>query len=151
MPKIELTNMIMIIDRVKNKVLVQNRNKHPKGITFPGGHVENGESFVDSAIREVKEETGLTVKKLKSCGVIHWCKRNSDERYLAFLYKTSDFKGNLKTNPEEGEVFWTDIENLENMELSENFQECLPVFFVENYNEGFSLWDENSQGTMEYR
>lgn len=150
MPKTELTNMIMVLDKKNNKVLVQNRNKQPKGITFPGGHVEKGESFVEAAIREVKEETGLTVKNLKACGVIHWCNKETDDRYLAFLYKTCDFKGSIK-HSDEGEVFWTDIEKLEMMDLSENFEQCLPLFFVENYSEGFSLWDNNSQNPMAYK
>lgn len=150
MSKTELTNMIMVFDKKNNKVLVQNRNKHPKGITFPGGHVEKGESFVEAAIREVKEETGLAVKNLKACGVIHWCNKETDDRYLAFLYKTCDFKGSIK-HSDEGEVFWTDIEKLEMMDLSENFEQCLPLFFVENYSEGFSLWDNNSQNPMAYK
>lgn len=150
MPNTELTNMIMIVDRLNNRVLVQNRNKNPKGITFPGGHVEKGESFVESAIREVKEETGLTVNNLKACGVIHWCNKDTDDRYLAFLYKTCNFKGSIKSSVE-GEVFWADIEKLEMMELSENFGECLPLFFVENYSEGFSVFDNTSQSAMAYR
>ena len=55
------TNLVMVYDKQGN-ILVQDR-KDPSwpGICFPGGHVEPGESFVASAIREVKEETGLTV------------------------------------------------------------------------------------------
>lgn len=56
--RVELTNMCMICDG--NCVLVQERKKpNWPGVIFPGGHAEAGESFVDSVIREVKEETGL--------------------------------------------------------------------------------------------
>jgi len=151
MPKVELTNMVMILDKTANRVLVQERTKDPKGITFPGGHVEGGESFAESAIREVKEETGLDVKNLKSCGVIHWCNEETDERYLAFLYKTSDYSGKLIESTKEGRVFWANVDTLNNMELSNNFEECLPIFFVENYNEGFGLWNESHQKPMVYR
>lgn len=47
------TNMCMVYDDNGN-VLVQNRlNPDWPGITFPGGHVDAGESFTDAAIREV--------------------------------------------------------------------------------------------------
>ena len=95
MPKIELTNMVMIQDNKTGKVLVQDRIKKWKGLSFPGGHIEEGESFVDSAIREIKEETGLDIANLKSCGVIHWCNNTTSDRYIEFLYKTTDFSGEL--------------------------------------------------------
>ena len=60
--KIELTNMCMIYDNDGNVVVQEKLNKNWGGITFPGGHVETGESFVDSVIREVKEETNLDVE-----------------------------------------------------------------------------------------
>ena len=57
----ELTNLCMITD-AENRILVQDRTDPSwPGICFPGGHVEPGESFVASVIREVQEETGLTI------------------------------------------------------------------------------------------
>ena len=57
---VELTVLCLIED--ENKILLQNRvNKDWQGYALPGGHVEPGESFVDAVVREMKEETGLTV------------------------------------------------------------------------------------------
>src|SRR5690625_7816154 len=81
--KVEFTNMCMICD--ENKVVVIDRKKKDwPGITFPGGHVELGESFTDAVIREVKEETGLTIYSPQICGIKDWYEDNkrfrSEER-----------------------------------------------------------------------
>ena len=58
-------NMCMIYDDNGN-ILVQDRLKKDwPGVTFPGGHVEYTESFTQSVIREVKEETGLDIETVK--------------------------------------------------------------------------------------
>lgn len=57
---------------IKNnqKILVINRNDPTwPGLTFPGGHVEAHESFHDSVIREIKEETNLAIKKPHLVGI----------------------------------------------------------------------------------
>ena len=66
---VELTNMCMVEDG-KGNVLVQNRlDPNWSGIVYPGGHVEAGESITASVIREIREETGLTIENPTLCGV----------------------------------------------------------------------------------
>jgi len=68
------TNMCMVTDG--DRILVQDRKKPDwPGICFPGGHVERGESFVASVIREVYEETGLTIEN----PVLGGTKQSQDE------------------------------------------------------------------------
>ena len=143
MPKLELTNMVMIQDKQTGKVVVQERIKCWCGIAFPGGHIEKDESFVDSAIREVKEETGLDIENLHSCGFMHWLNNKTFDRYLIFFYKTTDYTGELLSETEEGKVFWVSLEELYNMKLSPNFKEYLPMFLTDNYSEAFSSWNDN--------
>lgn len=59
--EVELTNMCFIYD--ENRILVEEKKgtKYTNGLVFPGGHIEQGESFRDSVIREIKEETGLDI------------------------------------------------------------------------------------------
>ncbi len=141
-PKLELTNMVMVQDKTTGKVIVQERVKSWCGISFPGGHIENGESIYDSAVREIKEETGLTVKNLKSCGVIYWYNNKTEDRYFVYLYKTTDYSGEMLSETEEGKVFWTDIESMYNMKLSPNMKEYLPLFLDEKYSEAFCSWND---------
>ena len=92
--KIEFTNMCMIYDDDGN-ILVQDKvGKSWGGVTFPGGHVEPMESFNDSVIREVWEETGLDIKNPKLCGIRHWSV-SKKSRYIVLFYKTNEFSGSL--------------------------------------------------------
>ena len=124
---VTLTNMCMIEDG--NKILVLNKDgkKDPEylGLTFPGGHIEREESLIDSAIREVKEETGLDIDNVVLCGVKHF--PTKDGRYIVFFFKTSTFSGVLKSS-NEGEVFWINKEDIADYQLSVDFKEMLDVF-----------------------
>ena len=128
-----LTNLCMVYDDAGN-ILVQNR-KDPSwpGICFPGGHIEPGESFVESVIREVWEETGLTIENPILCGTKQFPTRNG-ERYVVFFYKTSRFSGELKSS-DEGEVFWIPRTDLENYQMVEDFLDMVKVFEDDSLSE----------------
>lgn len=120
------TNLCMIYDHGGN-ILVQNR-KNPDwpGVTFPGGHVEPGESFVESVIREVWEETGLTIENPVLCGTKQF-QTDDDERYVVLFYKTDRFHGELKSS-DEGEVFWIPRNTLTDYPLSADFADMVKIF-----------------------
>ena len=131
--KVEFTNMCMISD--KSKVVVIDRKKKDwPGITFPGGHVELGESFTDAVIREIKEETGLTIYSPQLCGIKDWVENQC--RYVVYLYKTTHFEGELKSSAE-GEVWWEDIDNLPNFHLALDMNDMLRVFVEDELSEFF--------------
>lgn len=117
-----------------SRVLVQNRlDPIWPGVTFPGGHVEPGESFADAVIREVYEETGLTISEPRLCGVKQWL--NADgSRTISFLYQTDHFTGELKSS-EEGEVFWAERDDLLDMNVAKGMEETLQVFLENSISE----------------
>lgn len=121
---VELTNLCMIKDG--DKYLLQNRVKKDwQGYTFPGGHIEPGESIVQSAIREVKEETGLIMKNPRLVGVKQfWVKSG---RYIVFLFSATKFSGDLRGS-NEGEVGWFTKEEMKSIHLVNHFFEHLDVF-----------------------
>ena len=140
-----LVNRGMVTDG--SKVLVIDRKKKDwPGITFPGGHIEKNESFVESVIREVCEETGLTIENPILCGTKQF-QEDKDTRYVVFFYKTSCFSGEL-TSSSEGEVFWIDRKDLFSYPLALDMEAMVQVMESENLSE-FYYYKEND--TWKYK
>lgn len=133
--EIELTNMCLIYN--DDAVLVQEKTgtKYKGGLVFPGGHIEEGESLRDSMIREIKEETGLTISDLQPCGFKDWIQEDGT-RYIVLLYKTNKYEGELKSS-DEGKVFWLDRKDIPTANLIWNMRELLEIFETEEYSEFF--------------
>ena len=127
-----LTNMCLVYD--KNKILVIDRKKKDwPGLTLPGGHVEKDEDLNKSIIREVKEETGLTIRKPILCGIEEF-KTKIEDRYFMFFYKTDKFKGKIRSS-KEGEVFWIDRNELKKHKLSLDLERIIKVIESEDLSE----------------
>ena len=137
---VTITNMCMIYDGTR--VLVQDRaDPEWPGITFPGGHVEKGESFTD-AVREVFEETGLRISAPQLCGIKDWS-NDDGTRYMVLLYKTNQFRGSL-TASDEGEVDWVEMDEMSKMRLASGMDKMLQVFMNDNISEDF-FYKENGE------
>ncbi len=131
--QVTFTNMCMLCDGGRVLVLDRKASDWP-GITFPGGHVEEGESFTDAVIREMCEETGLTVAAPRLCGVKDWYDENG--RYVVLLYRAERYTGTLRGS-DEGEVFWKNLDELPHMELGPDMQDMLRVFLEDELSEFF--------------
>ena len=135
-----LTNLCMVYDHDGN-ILVQDRKDSSwPGICFPGGHIEPGESFVESVIREVLEETGLTIENPVLCGTKQFMNRLG-EKYVVLFYKTDRFSGELRAS-DEGEVFWIKRNELSNYTLVDDFENMVRVFEDDELSE-FYYYKEN--------
>ncbi len=136
-----VTVLCMVYDG--SKILLQDRVKKDwRGLTFPGGHVEKEESFVQAVIREIYEETGLTIRGPKLCGVKQF-QTDEDERYIVLLFKTDKFEGTLISS-DEGEVRWIDRNSLSDCMLVNDFMDLLKVFDSDCYSE--FMYERNKSG-----
>lgn len=62
---------------------------------LPGGKVEKDESAIDAAIREAKEEVGVTInaKDLTLCLTLH--RKSDDSSWVDFIFKAEKWEGDL--------------------------------------------------------
>ena len=103
----------------ENKVLLVKQTKGHWG--FPKGHVEQGETEVQTAIREVKEETNIDVevKEDKRYEEEYYPEENIKKQVVYFLAK------NITTNiiPQQSEILeikWVPLNEAENVITYEN-------------------------------
>ena len=112
----------LLIFNNENKVLMQLRTDY-KQWGFPGGSMELGESFEETAIRELKEETNLEIDDLKLIRVLSGKDTyreypNGDKLYdITAIFVIKKYHGELKINDNESkQLDWFDLESLpENM------------------------------------
>ena len=128
---VELTVLCLI--HKNGKYLLQERIKNDwKGYTLPGGHIEPGESIVDAVIREMQEETGLTIKHPHLCGVKQF--PLEEGRYIVFLFETEKFEGDLRSS-EEGTIHWIEEKELSKVNLVKDFGDLIEVMLNDELTE----------------
>ena len=109
---IEQDNKYLMLHRVKKENDI-NKDKYI-GI---GGHFEYGESPDECLLREVKEETGLTLTSYRPRGIITFVYGDDVVEYM-HLYTSEDFKGEIGAC-DEGELVWIDKDKVYDLNIWE--------------------------------
>src|SRR6266540_3871557 len=100
-------------------VLIGRLDRHGKLLwSLPKGHIEDGETVEQTAVREVKEETGISAQVLRPLGTIdYWFvaeRRRVHKTVHHFLLESTG--GRLSdADPEVNEVAWVPVADLENI------------------------------------
>ena len=68
-----------------------------------GGHIEKGETPDEALIREVKEETNLTLLSYEMRGIIYF--QNDDYEEVMYLYTSDKFEGSI-SECNEGDLYF---------------------------------------------
>ena len=118
------------------------RNKKPNDIHEDkwnglGGKFENGETPEEGVIREILEESGLSIQNPKLCGLLMFPKFKGNDWYV-FVFTANNFSGELIDSPE-GRLEWIPDEKILSLNLWESDQIFMPwiregKFFSAKFN-----------------
>ena len=109
---IEKENQYLMLHRTKK----ENDENHDKWIGV-GGHFEKGESPEDCLVREVKEETGLTLHSFDFRGIVTFVSDENPAEYMC-LFTSKDFSGEM-IPCNEGQLEWVEKEKVCSLNLWE--------------------------------
>ena len=99
-----------------HRTVKKNDENHDKWIGV-GGHFENGESPEDCLLREVKEETGLTLESFSFRGIVTFISDENPAEYMC-LYTADSFSG-TQILCDEGQLEWVDKRDVLKLNLWE--------------------------------
>ena len=125
----------VVIFRGKILVLYKNYKNKYEGWVLPKGTVEAGEEYKETALREVKEETGLTLDAYRLRGVVTFDSDAWPTEYM-FLYTADEFHGTM-SECDEGTLEWVPKEEVYDLPIWEGDK----IFFrlLEERESFFSL------------
>lgn len=71
--------------------------------------------------------------------------------YIVFLYKTSDYSGELIAECDEGKHFWMTIEEFRNTPSDNGTPKYLPMYLENKYSEAFGVWNDEKEWDIVYK
>ncbi|MEG0471720.1 MAG: NUDIX hydrolase [Solibacillus sp.] len=115
-----------VVVNSENQILLK---KDPKrGWELPGGLVESNETFKETVIREVKEETGIEIEIVKFCGV----SQEVEKGICNMWWMGTPISGEIQTGLESIEVGYFELEDALHLIKNEDFKQELVHCLNEN-------------------
>ena len=109
-----------------------------------GGKVEFPESFFEAALRELKEETGLTALNLELKGISGFTNSIGNERFVFYDFLCTQFTGELSTSAE-GEPKWWNLKDIDKIPMQDEIRKRLPLYLRKGSFESINYWDDNKK------
>lgn len=120
----ETANLCFIVKDGRVLLIHKKRGLGAGKVNGPGGKLEPGETARDAAIREVREEIGVTPLHLENRGVLHFQFTDGYALHCT-VFVARDLEGEL-IETDEAKAFWCDVDAVPYAEMWEDDQHWLP-------------------------
>lgn len=119
-----------IIIKDKKVLMVRSQKGH---YGFPKGHMEKGETEIETAIRETKEETNvdIIIDNPQRYVISYVVKKNIPKEVVYFIAKPIEPINLIKEEKEIKELFWQDIDKVEELLPRENIKQIWKQVLLE--------------------
>lgn len=134
--------VVTYISHQKQLLLIEKKRGLGAGkINVPGGHIEDGESAVEAAIRETMEEVSLHTEDLKLMGFLYF--RFKDGLTMkGVVFTTETFSGEPEES-DEAKPFWHPISSLPYDKMWADDIIWLPHMLNGRYFRGYFEFDDD--------
>lgn len=127
----------------EGKVLLINKKRGLGAgkVNAPGGHIEEGETALEAAIRETQEETGLTPLNVKEAGKLYFQFTKGLKMEGTVFIADSCLGEAYETD--EADPFWIDIKDIPYNDMWEDDLLWLPHVIKGKYIKGRFIFDDD--------
>lgn len=146
------TTLTILIDLEKQQILMifKKRGQGMGKWNFPGGKIAEGESAEAAAMREVQEETGLSVSSLREAAYLEFhFPRGGSWSNSCQVFLAQEFSGTLQKETEECEAHWVSLDNIPFEKMWPNDRLWVPDLLRGEFVKRSYTFDENDQPIRE--
>ena len=115
-----MIEVVKSIIQTEHKYLILKRSSSSKFFPelwdFPGGKINLGEEVKEAVIREIAEETSLTIVPSKKLGDYHYTEHDTPIHFQ--IFSIASFNGEVKLSEEHSDFVWVSEKNLNKYELA---------------------------------
>lgn len=122
-----------VIEQDGKFLMVEEGTKEAPVYNQPAGHMENGETLIEAAIRETLEETCWHVRVTGFLGVSQYVAKKTGTTYVrhSFVASPINFDEKATRDPDINEALWMTYENI--LEQSANLRSPLVINDIQRY------------------
>ena len=120
-----------IIIQLKDGILLIKRRNPPEGWAIPGGFVDYGETLENAAVREAREETGLTVRLIRQFHTYSDPKRDPRKHTISTVF-IAEASGKAEAGDDAAEVGVFSADKLPDS-IAFDHREILKDYFTRRY------------------
>lgn len=130
-----------ILNRDRVLLIEKKRGLGAGKINVPGGHIEEGETPEEAAVRETREEVHLHVEELEFVGYLYFHFTNG-LTMKGYVYKTEHYTGEMQETVE-AKPFWCPTENIPYKKMWEDDEVWIPEMLKGRLFRAFFHFDDD--------